>query len=434
VFDWRVLAFTMVTSLATTLFFGLRPALAGAHGDVTALLTPGSKSGNQRQAKVRSNLVVTQIAICTALLIIAAIAMRAVDVQAFRDRGHPTDHLLLADINFEGTGYSRESQFAFGRQLSARLSGAAGIKSVSMTNNNFTNGTVHIREDKRLLSVRSRVVDEGYFRTLRVPLVAGRDFTARDDETSAPVGIVNQKTAAWISGSGSPIGQTILADGTLIEIVGVTRDIVYAQGAEPYVYRPLNQVQSTVINPRERFNVSLQTVTIHFSGDAGAATRTLIDTVSELDPSLLVLNAMTMDEQRERQLRPARIFQYAMAIPGMFTLLLGVVGTYGTMAFLAAQRRREVGIRIALGAHPAKAVRLMLVEGIRSASIGIVLGSVIAGVLVLWLSRNITDIAFFDPAAWVGVIVLIIMTVVPACYIPAKRASRVDPIVVLRED
>jgi ABC-type antimicrobial peptide transport system permease subunit len=156
--------------------------------------------------------------------------------------------------------------------------------------------------------------------------------------------------------------------------------------------------------------------------------------VSELDSSLFVYNPMTLDDQQGRILLPLRIIEYLIGIPGIFALLLGIVGTYGTMATLVAQRRREVGIRIALGAHPSTAVRGILREGLRSVTIGAGFGIAAVVIIVLWLSRNIGEVEFYDPIAFVAMSLVVIAIAGAACYIPAKRASRLDPMIVLRED
>jgi putative ABC transport system permease protein len=176
------------------------------------------------------------------------------------------------------------------------------------------------------------------------------------------------------------------------------------------------------------------TIYMRFSRTEGEARRAIVGRVAEADPALLVYNVSTLDDQLERRLLPLRIVGYAIGIPGVLTLLLGIIGTYGTMAILVTQRRREVGIRIALGAHPSRAVRLLLSEGIRSASIGIVLGIIMAVIVILWLSRNVTGLEFFQPMIFATMALLVMATAGTACYIPARRASRVDPMVVLRED
>jgi predicted permease len=433
VFDWRVLVFTVLTSLATTLFFGLRPALECVSRDVVASLYPGAKSGSQRQARVRSNLVVAQIAFCTALLIIAAVAARSVTDITFAQRGYKTDHLVTADINFVGTAYNRDSQVAFYRELLPRLASTPGIESVCIVSNSENLDTVQTVAGSNI-PVERILVDEGYFRTLQIPLIAGRGFTPQDDLNSAPVGIINERMAKTLFPTESPIGRTIrTGDGTLVEIVGVARDIIHgtrpivglsANIAKPALYRPINQVRTVPPN----------TVYVRFSGAEATARRAILEKVTQADSSLLVYNIATLDDQLEQRLLPLRVIGYVIGIPGLLTLLLGTVGTYGTVAILVAQRRREVGIRIALGAHPSGAVRLILREGMKSASIGVGIGMAMAAIAVLWLSRNIVGPDFFQPLPFATMTLLVMAAAGMACYIPARRVSRVDPMVVLRED
>jgi predicted permease len=431
IFEWRVLAFTILTSLATTLFFGLRPALQCVNRDVVESMTPGSRSAGRRQGRVRSNLVVGQIAFCTALLITAAVVVRAVQPNTFADPGFKTDGLSRADINFVGTAYTRDSQIAFYHQLLQRLAASPGVKSASIMNNSSIDGaneSVKTAANVGLASVKT-VIDEAYFRTLQAPLIAGRSFNERDDANSTPVGIINQKLALMFPRTESPIGQTIrTSDGTLVQIVGVARNIDYRNGvryAKPVLYRPLQQIQTTTSDTL--------TVLVRFSGTGGAL-RAIHDKVAELDPSLLVYNFQTLETQLERLLLPVRLVGYVIAIPGVFALLLGVVGTYGTIATLVAQRRREIGIRVALGAHPSWAVRNVFVEGVKSVSIGVGFGTAAVVIILLWLSRHIGDVDLYDPVAFAVMILLVTATAGAACYLPARHASRVDPMVVLRED
>ena len=431
VFDWRVLLFTIFISLATTVFFGLRPALACVSRDVVASLTPGAKSSSQRQARVRSSLVITQITICTALLITAAVVTRSIAALAFTDLGYKSDHLLVGNINFAGSGYDRDAQLAFYRQLSSRLAESHGVESVCIVSNSTDPEIVQLQggggnED---LHISTNIIGEGYFRTLRVPLIAGRDFNERDDLNSQAVGIVNRAMALKISRDESPIGRNLrMGDGTSVEIVGVASDIIYRAGAQlatPVLYRPMDQKRGNLPTPK---------VMLKLSGVPVAASKLLQDAVSEVDRSLLVYNISTMDDELARALLPFRIIGYAMAIPGVFVLLLGIVGTYGTMSILVAQRRREIGIRIALGAHPSRAVRVILTEGMKSTCIGIALGIFGGVIIALWMSRNFNGLQFFDPMAFLTMTLVVIVTAGSACYIPAKRASRVDPMIVLRED
>jgi putative ABC transport system permease protein len=433
VFNWRVLVFTTLTSLATTLFFGLRPALECVSRDVVASITPGSKVAGRRQGRVRSNLVIAQIAVCTALLITTAVVVRGIARRVFTTPGFKTDHLWMTDINFAGTSYNRDSQLTFYRQLLPRLMEAPGIVSASVVNRALTiDGTNDGIQTSsgHVLAVTKASIDGEYFPTLQAPLLSGRNFNDRDTMRSPPVGIINQQAARLLVTTGSLIGQTIReSDGTTVEIVGIAKDMIRGSPLPnpiPVLYRPQSQTQTTVFNT--------VTVMMKYSGPAAAANRTIHDKVSDLDPSLLVYNGMTLEDGMGRNTLPIRIIAYLIGIPGVFALLLGIVGTYGTMAILVTQQGREVGIRIALGAKPSTAVRGILKEGFRSVSIGVGLGLVAVTVILLWLRRNMGELSFFDPVAFASMILVVIATAGAACYIPAKRASLVDPMIVLRED
>lgn len=430
VFEWRSLLFTALISLATTLFFGLRPALECVSRDILASLSPGSKAPSRRQGRVRSNLVVGQIAVCTALLITVATIGRNVQGQSLPDPGFKTDHLWLTDINFEGTAYNRDSQAAFFGRLVQQLNGAPGIDSASI-----------IPGLRSLADLRSIIgnagvpyaptwpIDESYFRTFRVSVMAGRAFNERDDLDTKPVGIMNQKLARSLFRDVNPIGRTIRAiNGTPIEIVGIVPNLAdrSSQPDQPTLYRPLKQVQQAVSNAA--------TVWVRFSGTQGAASQIIHEKASELDSSLFVSNGRTLEDQRAQIFLPARIIGYAFGIPGVFALLLGIVGTYGTMATLVVQRRREIGIRIALGARPSNAVRGILREAIQPVLLGVVAGIGTVVVILLWLRHNIPETTWFDPVAFVTMVSLVTTIAGIACFIPAKRASLFEPMMVLRED
>jgi ABC-type antimicrobial peptide transport system permease subunit len=176
------------------------------------------------------------------------------------------------------------------------------------------------------------------------------------------------------------------------------------------------------------------TLMVRTSGEPMLSAPVVQARLAEIDPNLLVYNMHTLEERIGRGLLPFRIFAYVAGIPGAFALLLGVIGTYGTMALIVAQRRREIGIRIALGAHPSEAVSLMTREGLKWTSAGLCLGIFGAFLIVLWLSRQFYGLDFLDPVAFASMTLLVLATAGAACYIPARKASRLDPIKVLREE
>src|SRR5262245_16016007 len=440
--DWRVLLFATVTALASTLFFGLRPALQCASKDVLASINPEALPGNS-SARIRSSLIMTQVTVCTALLVTAAVLVRSTQLSLSDYRGFTADHVLLGSINFMGSGYDGEMQRSFYERVMTRLNETPGIVSEGVVDSLpialpagdfFRFGGVFrryvVRSDSRSeqVPVSTNAVSRGHFATLRIPLIGGRDFTARDDMNAPKVGIINEAMARRLWPNENPIGRGLRGeDGATIEVIGVAGNVRY-EGEEdrvvPLLYRPIAQRTDPLPN----------TILIRTVGEPMLAASLVQAKIGEIDPNLLAYNLHTLKDRLARALLPYRIFAYAAGIPGVFTLLLSVIGTYGTMALVVSQRRREIGIRIALGAHPSRAVGLMIREGMKWTSVGLCLGIVGALLIALWLSRNFYGLQFFDPIAFFAITLGVAAVAGTASYIPARRASRLDPVKVLRED
>jgi len=233
--------------------------------------------------------------------------------------------------------------------------------------------------------VFTNVVSPGQFDALRIPFIEGRDFNDADRANSPKVGIVNAAMALRLWSNESPVGRTIRGeDGGLIEIIGVAANIRYQDDERrvaPLLYRPLaqyTQVRGYLPN----------TLVIRTADEPLRAVGTVQTAVTAIDPTLLAYNMHTLEDRLGRTLLPLRVFAYIAGVPGVFALLLGLVGTYGTIALVVAQRRREIGIRIALGAHPSRAVRLITTEGMRWTAVGLCLGILGALFIALWLNRN----------------------------------------------
>lgn len=442
VFDWRVIAFATVISLATTLLFGIRPAVQSVSKDVVISLNPGA-TGKDTHSSIRSILVVTQVTVCTAMLITAAVLVRSQTAVSDLDKGFVSDHVLMARVNFQGTNYTPETTLAFYEQLLDCFEGAPGILSACVIENvplvnamagifEFGGGagSTRVRSDNadREQEVYTNRVTRGHFGTLTIPLLQGRDFGAQDRANSPGVGIINEALARQLWPGESPIGRHIrLADGSSIEVVGVAKNSKYRSEVEQpksALYLPLAQKPLPPVD----------TLLVKTSREPIAASTLVRSKVAEIDPSLLVYRFRTLDEQLDLRLIFYRIASYIAGVPGALALVLGIIGTYGTMALLVAQRRREIGIRIALGAHPSEAVSLMLRQGMKWTALGLALGISGAFASTFWLSRYIERIIWFDPIAFLATTLVMAATAGAACFIPARQASRVDPMVVLRED
>jgi hypothetical protein len=274
--------------------------------------------------------------------------------------------------------------------------------------------------------LQTNSVTPGLFKTLNIPLLDGRDFTANDRTGARAVGIINQTAQRLVFPDENPIGHLLrLTDGSAIEVVGVARDIKYTtnQIIPPFVYRPLAQ--------SSRFFRS--GLMVRGSGDVAQTSALVHAAIIELDPNMLA-QFRPMDEEVRLVLLPNRIGMYLAGVPGVLALLLGLIGTYGTMSLLVAHRRVEIGLRIAVGAHPAQAVRLMLRQGLQWTAIGLLLGTVGAAILTFAMSRYFYGLSAFDWSAFLFTVSVVTLTAAMACYIPARLASRLDPMLVLRQE
>ena len=441
-FDWHVVAFAIIVSLATTLLFGMRPAVQSVAQDVVISLNPGG-SGNDTQARVRTTLVITQVTICTAMLITAAVLVRSQKATPASGYGFDSSHVLVGNINFVGTGYSPAKAIDFYEDLIDRLESTPGILSASVVDNvpivnslagvarfGGRAGRVRVRSDnaETEYDAYTNRIMRGHFKTLMIPVLQGRDFSRQDRATSSRVGIINEALAGQLWPGESAIGRHVrLADGSSIEVVGVVKTSKY-RGLEERpqlaLYLPIAQQPLPLPN----------TFMVKTSPEPLSQTNLVRTRTAEIDPTLLLYNFDTLDNRINFWMIIFRILSYITGVPGAIAFVLGVIGTYGTMAFVVAQRRREIGVRIALGAHPSEALLLILRQGMKWTGAGVALGICGAFIATFWLSRYLERVAWFDPAAFLVTALLMITVAALACYIPARRASRVHPMIVLREE
>src|SRR5262249_4080464 len=340
-------------------------------------------------------------------------------------------------FTFQGTPYDGGKSFDFYRKLLARLDGVPGILSASVALGSpipRPGGSSEVEAQVVVLGDRSNEefkmstnnITWAFFKTVGVSLLDGRDFTIYDREDSRKVCILNQAAQHLVFREENPIGQSLrLKGGSTCDVVGIAKDIKYTtdQVVEPIVYFPLAQNQ--------RFFRSV--LMVRGSGDTAQTSSIVQAKIAEVDPSLLA-KTRPMDESIRLLLLPNEIGTYLAGVPGVLAFLLGLIGTYGTMSLLVAQRRTEIGVRIAVGARPSQAVQLMLKQGLQWTVAGTALGIIGAGLMTFGMSRYFYGMVPFDSLAFVVSVAVIALTAATACYIPAKRASAVDPIHVLRHD
>lgn len=438
--DGRVLTYTFVLSLATGLIFGLLPALQSSRANVvSALKDEKVRIGRTRVLNLRSVLVVSQIAVSMLLLVTAGLFIRNLRNTQHAEPGFETRDGLMASFDLGIAGYNEERGKLFEKQLLERLRTSPQIRSASLaefvplgTGRNVS--ALYIEGEPfspdRPVDESSQVshatVSTDYFKSLDIPLVYGRDFNDRDNESSPGVIIVNETLARRMSPDGNAVGKRLRTDSKAdyLEVVGVVRDIKYKSVAEAplyFAYRPLGQ----------RYRPAM-TVHLRGVGDPAGAISQLRSEVKALDPNLPLTDVKTMEEHMRLPLAPAKLFVSLTGSFAMLTVLLAAIGLYGVMAYLVSTRTHEIGIRMALGAQTSGIRRLVLRQGMTFALTGIGVGLLAALASTRILTSLLYGVSATDPATFFGVAIGLAVVALLACYVPARRASKVDPLVALR--
>ncbi|HEY1337540.1 MAG TPA: ABC transporter permease, partial [Bryobacteraceae bacterium] len=437
--DWRVASFTSVVSMGAALLFGMAPALQGARVRPNDTLKEASRpgGGTARSRRIPNLLVMLEFALSLALLAGAGLLIRSFNNLLSVDTGFRADHLLTARILLPGT-YKDPETVAFFRDAVHRIEALPGVRSASavtfMPFGGLRPGTGFTIENRPappageapFTEVRS--VLPGYFRTMGIPLLRGRDFTERDGSPEHPVLIVNQTLAKKHWPNDDPIGKRITvyigrepAPGVIVGIVADTRDKTLDGGGAPTVYYP-----------HPGLPISLMSFVVRTSGDPAALGKAVTQVVHSLDPNQPVSDIQTMDQMLVRSVSTQRFQTVLLGVFAALALALAVVGIYGVISYSVAQRTNEFGIRMALGAGRGDVLRLVLRQGG-----GILLGGLALGLAgALALTRTIAGLLFevkpSDPLTFAAVAVLLTGVGLAAIAAPARRATRVDPLTALR--
>jgi len=436
--DGRILAFTTVLSLLTGLLFGLAPALTAARSNVVGALKDdsGTSASGHRSSRLRSVLVVAQVAASVLLLVGSGLFLRSLREARALDPGFDTHGVALLSVDLELAGYDEErGHDAYARILErARL--IPGVASVTLARDvplglggsrrrTWIEGYAERAGED--MEVGFNAVGPDYFATLRVPVLRGRAFSQGDARGGPAVAVVNEAFARRYWPGLEPLGRRLRLsgeDGPPAEVVGVARDGKYfrlGEDPQPFVFVPLSQDYS-----------GAATVLARASGDAGRVLETLRRDLSAVDPHLPVFDAKLMEQHLAFALLPARLAAWVLGVFGAVALLLATLGLYAVISYSVAQRRREVGIRMALGAGRHHVLAMVVGQGMRLAAIGMALGVTGAAVLMRLVRSLLYGISPGDPATFAGVVLLLGGGALLACTVPAIRATRVDPAVALR--
>ena len=434
--DVRVLLATTTVSILTALIFGILPAMRSTSVPLQAVLKEeaGSVSVGLHKSRLSSSLVVAQIALSLLLLVCAGLFTRSLQRAQQADAGFDPDHVLLASYELSPAGYTRAGSVAFDRQVLAKLAGLPGVEAVTLADFSPLSFSIHsdfvelegyVPQAHESMEISRACVGPDYFHTLRTSLISGRDFTDADAADSQRVAVVNQALADRYWPGQDAIGKRV-NDGEWFTVVGLARNAKYrllAYPPEPVIYLPMYQSY-----------YSTQDTTIHLrvSGDPQTLAFPVERAVHELNPELPLFNVHPLTIT----MRLGSIFQRVAATFassfGLLALLLAAVGIYGVVAYSTRQRTREIGIRMALGADKKQIFTLVLRQGFRLVLMGLAAGTALSLVLTRFLTSQLYGVSAMDPLTFASVAALLSAVTLAACYIPARRATKIEPTVALR--
>jgi predicted permease len=438
--DLRVLVFALAASLATSLLFGLAPAFRASRPDLVPALKDAVTGPEplRRRVSFRNVLVVGQLAVSLVLLIAGVLLLRGLGRASQIDPGFDPDRLVSLSFNLKMNGYSPEQATAFQRRLVPHLEAQPGIDSVTLVSRpplgsdlNLESVKIvgHHQPDDEDTAIDATLVEPGYFGTVGLTLLEGRDFTAADDEDAPRVAIVNEAMARRYWPGRSPIGEQIHTDGFDGDphvIVGLVRDYKVRSLGEtprPYLHFPWRQEPSRNV-----------TVLARSAGPAALAVAPLRRAILELEPEVAFSEEGTVSDLVRMTLVPTRVGASLVGAFGVLALLLAAVGLYGVIAYTVSQRTRELGVRAALGADRRDLVKLVVGQGMKLAVVGVALGVLAAAAVTRVLSVLLYGISALDPLAFGGAAAVLLAVALLANLVPALRAARVDPMGALRHE
>lgn len=440
--DGWALAFTAGISLITGILFGLAPALQASHSSVADALKEGSLSTTAGRSRhgLLSGLVIVEIALALVLLVSASLLVRSFVRLQSVNPGFDPRNVMTAALDLPDAKYSDAKKAQFSNQMLAQLKALPGVESAALVYPLPMSGDEmrttfeiegHPMPESDLPHSSLRVASPGYFATMRIALKQGRDFTEADTAGALPVVVINEALARQYFPDENPVGKHIkpgIATGpkepAMREIVGVVGNVKFSGPAgenRPESYIPYAQV------PFGSFTIVARTWR-----DPERLARPIASVVQSIDMDLPTYSVKTVEQYLNGTIAVPKLNTFLLTIFAVLAMLLTAVGLFGVISYSVAQRTRELGIRMALGGKPADILGLVIGQGVRLALYGVGVGLVAAFALTRFLSSLLFGVSSTDPLSFLVVVGMLLAVVVLACYVPARRGSRVDPMVALR--
>jgi len=435
--DWPVLAFTLAISITTSLVFGLAPALQASRLDIVNALKSedAARAGSQR-SRLRTVFVTAQVTLSVVLLIGAGLFIRSLQNANTIDPGFRVERALTVPINLGLLRYKENDGANFYRNLLARVEAQPGVERASLVRFaqlGFSFAQFQVFAEGRSagqkegISTGFNVVGPNYFKTMETPLVRGRDFSDADRKGATGVVVLNETLAAMLWPGQDALGKRVSVsgpDGSFLEVVGVARDGKYrslGEAPHPYIYQPVLQSY----DPK-------MTLIVRTTGEPQSVAAAVREQIRGLDANLPVADVSTLRDQVDLSLFPSRVAAWTLGSFGLLALLLAAIGIFGVVSYSVAERTREIGVRMALGAKQKDVLRLVLGEGLAMIAVGIAAGLLLAFGSTRVLAGFLYGVGATDPLTFLGVPLLLGFVALVASYLPARRAVKVDPLVALR--
>jgi predicted permease len=446
--DARVLVFTLVVSLLSGLIFGILPAVTASRVDLNEELKSGGRGGNDGTARnrVRSFLVVAEIAISLVLLLSAGLLIKSFSrLQEVRP-GFESENLLAVRLSLPRTRYAnRDALISFDDQLQPLLEALPGVSAVGAVSALPLSGTrasieftIEGRQSPQNEVWRSdyRIASNGYFRAMKIPLLRGREFSEQDNARTTPVAIVSETLARRFWPDGNPVGARLSIDDNNqgprpVEVVGVVGDVKHLSLEDeptPHVYLPLRQLHEDGVV----WMTNNQYWLIRSQVSPLSLTSAVQREIRKVDPDVPASNIKTMEQYLSDSVSPRRFNLWLLTVFAAAALVLATVGIYGVMSYSVAQRTREIGVRMALGAQRRDILRMVVGHGMLLAVMGLAAGLVGALALSRLMGGLLYQVSTTDPATYILLTFFLLLVTLAACLVPARRATKVDPMVALR--
>jgi predicted permease len=438
-FDARVMGFTLLISVLTGLLFGIIPALKASGTDVNEVLKTGGRGGalGWTHNRLRGLLVISEIALALVALVGSGLFLRSMQNAQQYNPGFESQNLFQMLFDLGALRYDENHGQQFFRDVIERAKSVPGVVKASVSANGVFGGGISatiFREgeqtdpNNRGTLVNFDDVTPGHFETMGIPLLSGRDFTDFDRQNTAPVAVINQAMANLVWPGQEALGKrfAIVQEPNLLQVVGVVGTTVVGQIGEepqPVAYFPMRQQYSP-----------FATLVVRTTGNPEALLGAVRTQAQQIDKNLAFTNVQTVQQILGQGLWAARMGAALLGLFGALALILASIGIYGVLAYSVAQRTSEIGLRMALGAQPRQVLGLVLKQGMLLALIGATVGILVALPVARLAAGLLYGVSATDPLTYVGITLLLMGVALLACYLPARRATRIDPLVALRVD